>query len=96
MLRWLKGWDYSVEALDSFLLNLFEKYAELLKKKCSDEFQAVCRTAPVCSILACLLMIFKIVLADDYMPMPINDLEEYDKLVHVSWYDPGKGREELE
>jgi hypothetical protein len=34
-------------------------------------------------------------LDDDYMPMPINNLEEYDKVVNVSWYTPDKIREEL-
>ena len=29
------------------------------------------------------------------MPMPINNLDEYDKVVNVSWYTPDKPREEL-
>ena len=29
------------------------------------------------------------------MPMPINNLNEYDKVVGVSWYTPDKGREDL-
>jgi hypothetical protein len=37
----------------------------------------------------------EIVSTDDYMPMPINSLEEYDKVVSVSWYNPDKSREEL-
>ena len=37
----------------------------------------------------------QIVLTDDYMPMPIGNLEEYDKVVNVSWYNPDKPREEL-
>jgi exocyst complex component 6 len=37
----------------------------------------------------------EIVQTDDYMPMPINSLEEYDKVVTVSWYSPDKTREEL-
>jgi hypothetical protein len=37
----------------------------------------------------------EIVSTDDYMPMPINSLEEYDKVVSVSWYIPDKEREEL-
>jgi hypothetical protein len=37
----------------------------------------------------------EIVHTDDYMPMPINSLEEYDKVVSVSWYSPDKSREEL-
>ena len=37
----------------------------------------------------------EIVSTDDYMPMPINSLEEYDKVVTVSWYAPEKAREAL-
>lgn len=36
-----QSWGYSTGALDSFLLILFEKYAELLKKRFSDDFQEV-------------------------------------------------------
>lgn len=39
----IKGWGYSVSTLDSFLLKLFEKYAELLKRRFSDDFQEVCK-----------------------------------------------------
>ena len=63
-------------ALDAFLLKLFEKYAELLKRRFSDDFQEIVST-------------------DDYMPMPINKLDEYDKVVNVSWYTPDKPREEI-
>ena len=38
----------------------------------------------------------EIVSTDDYMPMPINSLDEYDKVVNVSWYTPEKNRNELE
>jgi hypothetical protein len=38
----------------------------------------------------------EIVSTDDYMPMPINSLDEYDKVVNVSWYTPEKKRSELE
>lgn len=72
----MHSWDYSVRALDAFLLNLFEKYAELLKKRFSDDFHEIVST-------------------DDYMPMPINKLEEYEKVVNVSWYTPDRPREEL-
>lgn len=30
------------------------------------------------------------------MPMPIQTLEEYDKVLNVSWYSPEKPREEQE
>ncbi|KAH8821589.1 exocyst complex subunit Sec15-like-domain-containing protein [Xylogone sp. PMI_703] len=72
----MDGWGYSVAALDNFLLKLFEKYAELLKKRFSDDFQEIVST-------------------DDYMPMPISNQDEYDKVVNVSWFTPDKPREEL-
>ena len=37
----IQSWSYQTSALDSFLLILFEKYAELLKKRFSDDFQEV-------------------------------------------------------
>lgn len=37
----------------------------------------------------------EIVSTDDYMPMSINSLNEYDKVVSVSWYTPDKPRTEL-
>lgn len=72
----MDGWGYSVTTLDAFLLTLFEKYAELLKKRFSDDFQEIVST-------------------DDYMPMPISNIDEYDKVVNVSWYTPDKVREDL-
>ena len=72
----MKSWGYNVRPLDAFILVLFEKYAELLKKRFSEDFQ-------------------EIVLTDDYMPMPINNLDEYEKVVSVSWYRPEKPNEEL-
>jgi len=32
---------------------------------------------------------------DDYMPMPISNFDEYDKVVNVSWFTLDKPREEL-
>ena len=29
------------------------------------------------------------------MPMPINNLDEYDKVVNISWYTPDKARDQL-
>ena len=37
----------------------------------------------------------EIVNTDDYMPMPINSVEEYDKVVTVSWYNPDNERDQL-
>ncbi|CZR59300.1 related to secretory pathway protein (exocyst complex protein Sec15) [Phialocephala subalpina] len=72
----MDGWGYSVTTLDNFLLKLFDKYAELLKKRFSEDFQEIVST-------------------DDYMPMPISNMEEYDKVINVSWFTPEKEREEL-
>jgi len=66
-----QGWNYSVTALDDFLLKLFTKYAERLKKRFSDDFQ-------------------EIVATDDYMPMSVDSLESYEKVLNVSWYEPSK------
>lgn len=30
----------------------------------------------------------KIVATDDYMPMAINSMEEYEKVINVTWYTP--------
>lgn len=37
----------------------------------------------------------EIVDSDDYMPMPINNIEEYDKIIEVGWYVPDKERSEM-
>ncbi|PKY06907.1 exocyst complex component Sec15 [Aspergillus campestris IBT 28561] len=71
----MNAWDFQVPIFDNFLLVLFGRYAELLKKRFSDDFQEIVST-------------------DDYMPMPIQTLEEYDKVLNVSWYTPEKSREE--
>ncbi|KAJ9377630.1 hypothetical protein DTO063F5_8159 [Paecilomyces variotii] len=68
-------WNFPVGAFDNFLLSVFERYAELLKKRFSDDFQEIVST-------------------DDYMPMPIQNAEEYDKVLNVSWYTPDKPQEE--
>ncbi|KAI4215048.1 MAG: hypothetical protein LQ351_002362 [Letrouitia transgressa] len=73
----METWKYPVRSLDAFLLVLFGKYAELLKRRFSDDFQEIVST-------------------DDYMPMPIGKLDEYDKAVNVSWYTPEKPREEIQ
>ena len=38
----------------------------------------------------------EIVSTDDYMPMPINNSDEYSKVVNVSWYTPPDGQEDPE
>jgi hypothetical protein len=71
----MNTWNFPVRVFDDFLLTLFSKYAELLKKRFSDDFQEIVST-------------------DDYMPMPIQTQEEYDKVLNVSWYSPEQPREE--
>lgn len=36
-----QSYGYPVKMLDTFLLTLFDKYAELLKRRFSDDFQEV-------------------------------------------------------
>ncbi|EON65887.1 hypothetical protein W97_05129 [Coniosporium apollinis CBS 100218] len=72
----MASWGYSVTSLNSLLLAIFDKYAQFLKKRFSEDFQEIVST-------------------DDYMPMPINSLDEYNKVVNVSWYTPDKDPEEL-
>ncbi|KAF2206836.1 hypothetical protein CERZMDRAFT_103003 [Cercospora zeae-maydis SCOH1-5] len=38
----------------------------------------------------------EIVSTDDYMPMPINNADEYTKVISVSWYTPPAGQENAE
>ncbi|PWY64291.1 exocyst complex component Sec15 [Aspergillus heteromorphus CBS 117.55] len=71
----MNTWGFPVGVFDDFLLTLFRKYAELLKKRFSDDFQEIVST-------------------DDYMPMPIQTMEEFDKVLNVSWYSPDKPRQE--
>ncbi|KAL8706339.1 MAG: hypothetical protein Q9201_000593 [Fulgogasparrea decipioides] len=40
----MSSWGYPVVSLDNFLLTLFEKYAELLKRRFSDDFQEIVST----------------------------------------------------
>ncbi|EXF83534.1 hypothetical protein CFIO01_10666 [Colletotrichum fioriniae PJ7] len=40
----MEGWGYSVSVLDNFLLTLFDKYAELLKRRFSEDFQEIVST----------------------------------------------------
>ena len=66
---------------------MFEKYAELLKTRFSEDFQEVI-SAPFYSPVGPLLTfaLTQIVSTDDYMPMAINSPEEYEKVVNVSWF----------
>ncbi|KAL2809026.1 exocyst complex subunit Sec15-like-domain-containing protein [Aspergillus granulosus] len=72
----MNTWDFAVGAFDNLFLTLFKKYAELLKRRFSDDFQEIVST-------------------DDYMPMPIQTPEEFDKVLNVSWYNPEKPQEQV-
>ncbi|KAK6950410.1 hypothetical protein Daesc_008738 [Daldinia eschscholtzii] len=40
----MEGWGYSVSRLDEFLVELFDRYAGMLKKRFSDDFQEIVST----------------------------------------------------
>ncbi|KAI1122899.1 exocyst complex subunit Sec15-like-domain-containing protein [Nemania abortiva] len=40
----MEGWGYSVSRLDDYLVTLFNKYAELLKRRFSEDFQEIVST----------------------------------------------------
>jgi exocyst complex component 6 len=72
----LQSWNYSTSSLQTLVLNIFEKYSQILKDRFSEDFQ-------------------EIVATDDYMPMPIHNLEEYNKVVNVSWFTPSQDIKDL-
>ena len=74
------------------MLVLFDKYAELLKSRFSDDFQ---EASFFHSFLPKAKSLEQIVSTDDYMPMAITSMDEYDKVVNVSWYTSDKSREDL-
>ncbi|ETN40223.1 uncharacterized protein HMPREF1541_04499 [Cyphellophora europaea CBS 101466] len=67
----MNSFNYNTSIISNFLLVLFDRYAELLKQRFSEDF-------------------VEIVSTDDYMPMPIQNAEEYEKVVNVSWYTPDR------
>jgi hypothetical protein len=72
----MNSWNFQTTIMQKFLLILFNQYAELLKKRFSEDF-------------------LEIVSTDDYMPMPINNAEEFEKVVNVSWYTPDRSVEHM-
>lgn len=83
--------------MNGLQLTLFHKYAELLKRRFSEDFQEVSRARPSMEMLAAraLTNTEEIVSTDDYMPMAINNYEEYEKVLSVSWITQEKPVEEL-
>ena len=65
----VSAWGCSVSSFDKLTVTLFEKYADLLKKRAQKEFQDIVST-------------------DDYMPMPISHVDEYEQVLNASWYNP--------
>jgi exocyst complex component 6 len=72
----MNGFNLSTANMSNFVLILFDKYAELLKQRFSEDF-------------------IEIVSTDDYMPMPIQNAEEFEKVVNVSWYTPDRPVQEM-
>ncbi|KIX10375.1 uncharacterized protein Z518_01457 [Rhinocladiella mackenziei CBS 650.93] len=72
----MNGFNFNTSAVSNFVLVLFDKYAELLKQRFSEDF-------------------IEIVSTDDYMPMPIQNAEEFEKVVNVSWYTPDRPVNEM-
>jgi exocyst complex component 6 len=71
----MNTWKFPTSLMSGFLLTLFEKYAQLLKRRFSDDF-------------------LEIVSTDDYMPMPIQNAEEFEKVISVSWFVPERAVED--
>ncbi len=72
----MHSFNFNTAAISNFVLVLFDKYAELLKQRFSEDF-------------------IEIVSTDDYMPMPIQNAEEFEKVVNVSWYTPDRPAHEM-
>jgi hypothetical protein len=72
----MNSFNFNTAAMSNFVLVLFDKYAELLKQRFSEDF-------------------IEIVSTDDYMPMPIQNAEEFEKVVNVSWYTPDRPVHEM-
>ncbi|EXJ80284.1 hypothetical protein A1O1_08426 [Capronia coronata CBS 617.96] len=72
----MNTFHFNTAAMSNFVLVLFDKYAELLKQRFSEDF-------------------IEIVGTDDYMPMPIQNAEEFEKVVNVSWYTPDRPVHEM-
>jgi hypothetical protein len=98
LLNRAQGYGYSVNQLNTLLLTLFERYSQLLQRKFSGDFEQVrpdvlLRFLPVPAQARRLIedgFLEQIVLDDDHQPMVVNDAEEFEKVVSVSWL-PSEG-----
>lgn len=75
----IQTWGYTVDSLDTFLLTLFDKYAELLKKRFSDDFQEASHYGSPPRF--CLL----IVLARLFQPMIICQCQSINQTSMIRW-----------
>ncbi|KAL8781688.1 MAG: hypothetical protein Q9194_000191 [Teloschistes cf. exilis] len=72
----IQTWGYTVDSLDTFLLTLFDKYAELLKKRFSDDFQEASHYGSPPRF--CLLIVFPCVLPFSQMyPLCCIDIRNF-------------------
>lgn len=76
------------------MVDLFDTYAKLLKRRFSEDFQEV-KTSVSKARLVTYQNLNQIVSTDDYMPMAINSKEEYEKVINVSWFAQEKNLEDL-
>lgn len=77
-------------------MTLFERHTNLLKRRASEDFHEVidpCLSHQ--SLVTFADQNVQIVATDDYMPMPISTLEEYDKIIDLGWYVPDTEREDI-
>jgi len=80
--------------LDTFLLKLFDKYSELLKTHFKRDFLAVRipQSSKTEGAPPGLTKNAKIMQNDDYMPMTVNNLAEYDEIMDIVWYKEDRDR----
>ena len=77
-------------------MTLFERHTNLLKRRASEDFHEVIKPCLCLQSLAAFAdHSVQIVATDDYMPMPISTLEEYDKIIDLGWYLPDTEREDI-
>lgn len=80
------------------LLTLFERYSQLLQRTFSADFEKVRPLSPrrrflppstrACPNEELTVVRIQIVIDDDHQPMVVNDPDEFDKVVSVTWLPP--------